>query len=121
MSRSFKHLTITLLISIVPLFQASFVQAEEEYIRHLDLTVIESVEGDVTIIKIGRHSPFRRYSWFRVGDVIEEVNGVKSTVYVLHSLSSEPPRIKYRRGLEMSAIRQIGLEKTVYGRPLYVK
>lgn len=123
MSRSTQHfiLITTLLASFIVFFQISYVHAEEEYIRNLDLTVVERDEGNVAILKIGRHSPFRRYSWFRVGDVIEEVNGVKSTVYVLHALTNESPKIKYKRGVGLSIIRQIGLEKNIYDIPLYVR
>lgn len=111
----------TLLATFIAFFPLYCAHAEEEYIRNLDLTVVERDEGDVAILKIGRHSPFRRYSWFRVGDVIEEVNGVKSTVYVLHALTNETPKIKYRRGIEFSTIRQIGLETNIYDIPLYMR
>ncbi len=123
MRRSTQHfiLITTLLASFIAFFPISYAHAEEEYISNLDLTVVEHDEGNVAIMKIGRYSPFRRYSWFRVGDVIEEVNGVKSTAYALHALTNESPKIKYRRGVGLSTMRQIGLEKNIYDIPLYVR
>lgn len=95
--------------------------AVEEYIKILDITVIEQDEGEVAIIKIGRFSPLRRYSWFRVGDIIETVDGIKTTVYSLLAINeNQGPHIKYRRGADLEAERQISLEKPIYDRPLYV-
>ena len=87
---------------------------EESYIHKLDLTVANQY-GEVEITKIGLFSPFRRYSWFRVGDIIETINGKKTTVLVLSALKeNSTPWVKYRRGSETSEI-QIGLEKTIFG------
>ena len=97
--------------------QAVWMEREmaQDYIYSLDLTVVENDLGDIKIVKIGYYSPFRRYSWFRVGDVIEEVNGERTTLYSLSSLSKhETPWIKYRRGPEVSE-KQIGLETSVFG------
>ncbi len=95
--------------------------AFEEYIKILDITVVEQDEGEVTILKIGRFSPLRRYSWFRVGDIIESVDGIKTTVYSLLAINeNQGPHIKYRRGTDLEAERQISLEKPVYDIPLYV-
>ena len=106
---------------VVPLLMASNAYAEREYIETLDITVVEHGDGAVVILAIGRHSPFRRYSWFRVGDVIETVDGVKTTVYVLNSLrESQDPLIKFRRGVDLSTERQIGLERSIYGLPPYL-
>ena len=103
------------------LLSASIAYAESEYIKALDITVIEQEEGNVAILQIGRYSPFRRYSWFRAGDVIESVNGVKTTVYVLNSLQKDQdPHVKYRRGDNVSAERQISLEISIYGLPPYL-
>ncbi len=57
-----------------------------EYIKHLDIVVDTSKDGSVSIVKIGRWSPFRRYPWFRLGDTILEVEGKKASLSVLHSL-----------------------------------
>lgn len=93
---------------------------ESDYIYSLDLTVMRSDDGDVKIVKIGFFSPFRRYSWFRVGDVIETVNGRRTTVYALSNLNqNETPWIKYRRGLVVSEL-QIGLEKVIYSQSYYL-
>lgn len=94
---------------------------DKEYIKTLDITVVEYNEGAVAILQIGRYSPFRRYSWFRIGDIIETVDGVKTTVYVLNSLQkNQDPHIKYRRGVDIPAERQISLEMPVYDRPPYL-
>jgi len=91
---------------------------EESYIHKLDLTVANQY-GEVEITKIGLFSPFRRYSWFRVGDVIEAINGKKTTVLGLSELKeNSTPWVKYRRGSETSEI-QIGLEKTIFGQHDY--
>lgn len=93
----------------------------KEYIKTLDITVVEYNEGAVGILQIGRYSPFRRYSWFRIGDIIETVDGVKTTVYVLNSLQkNQDPYIKYKRGVDIPAERQISLEMSVYDRPPYL-
>ena len=106
---------------VLPLLLASNTYADNEYIKALDITVAEQNEGSVVILQIGRYSPFRRYSWFRAGDVIETVNGVKTTVYVLNSLQkNQDPYIKYRRGVNISAERQISLEMSIYGLPPYL-
>ena len=72
---------------------------DQGYIPSLHLTVTENDRGDIEIVKTGIYSPFRRYSWFRVGDMIEIINGERTSVLVLHSLRyHETPWIKYRRG-----------------------
>lgn len=109
------------LVVVTAFLSTPQVYANEEYIKALDITVLERDEGDVVILKIGRFSPFRRYSWFRAGDVIENVDGVKTTIYVLHALhSNQDPHIKYRRDNGLTAMRQISLEKPVYGPPAYI-
>ncbi len=93
---------------------------DKDYIHSLDLTVMKNDSGDIEIVKIGYYSPFRRYSFFRVGDVIETVNGERTTIFALSSLGDyETPWIKYRRGNDIAEL-QIGLEKTVYGPPDYL-
>ena len=54
-----------------------------EYIWFLGITVAENHNGNINIIDIRRHGPFRRYSWFHVRDVIEAVNGKKVNVFEL--------------------------------------
>ncbi|KMP12542.1 hypothetical protein UZ36_00285 [Candidatus Nitromaritima sp. SCGC AAA799-C22] len=129
-SKSIRKTPAHLLVVLVSVFLLNFGAAhaeneiffdepgmEQEYIHTLDLTVIESDRGDIQIAKIGYYSPFRRYSWFRVGDVIESVNGEKTTLITLYGLAeNETPWIKYRRGFEVSE-KQIGLEKVMYGPP----
>ncbi len=67
---------------------------------------MENDRGDIEIVKTGIYSPFRRYSWFRVGDMIEIINGEKTSVLVLHSLRyHETPWIKYRRGNDISKLQ----------------
>lgn len=106
---------------VMPLMLVSKAYADNEYIKALDITVAEQDRGGVVILEIGKYSPFRRYSWFRVGDVLETVDGVKTSVYVLNSLQkNQDPHIKYRRGVNISAERQIGLEQPIYGPPSYV-
>ncbi|GEM_PF-3373523 len=96
------------------------VDIKPDYIYSLDLTVAENDSEDIEIIKIGLYSPFRRYSWFRVGDVIESINGINATINELSSLRDyETPWIKFRRGHDVSEV-QIGLEKTMYRPPAYL-
>lgn len=91
-----------------------------EYIQALDITVAETPSGDIDIIHIGRYGPFRRYSWFRVGDVIEAVDGKKVSIFDLQGIDrSQTPVIRYRRG-QYTAERQISLERTLYGYPPFV-
>ncbi len=93
---------------------------QKEYIRVLDITVLENESGEIRIADIGRYSPFRRYSWFRVGDVIERVDGVRTSIFRLNSLNNyQLLWVKYRRGPK-SVKRQISLELSVYGLPPYV-
>ena len=94
--------------------EAAWSQYQHGYIYNLDLTVKEDEVGKYEIVKIGYYSPFRRYSWFRPGDVIEAVNGEKTTLCVLSGLDkNQTPWIKYRRGATVSE-KQIGLEMTVF-------
>ncbi len=87
----------------------------KEYIFKLDLTVLEKINGDIEINKIGPRSPFRRYSWFRVGDVIEEVNNQKASIFLLTTLNHDQLAwIKYRRKLVIEK-KQIDLKLSVYG------
>ena len=96
-------------------------EAYDEYIKSLDITVTENEEGNVAIVNIGRYSPFRRYSWFRVGDVIETVDGVKTSIFVLVALqNNQTPHIKFKRSNDNSAERQISLINPVYGVPDYI-
>ncbi|MBI5427711.1 MAG: hypothetical protein HZA02_05445 [Nitrospinae bacterium] len=89
-----------------------------EYIKTLDITVEENAESEVVIVNIGRYSPFRRYSWFRAGDVIESVDNAKATIWGLNALTnSQEPRITYRRGAHGISAVQISLEKSFYGLP----
>ena len=90
---------------------------KEEYISHLDLLVCENNEGKVEIVKIGRLSPFRKYSWFRVGDLIEEVEGQAASVILLHSTYGNLQAwIKFRRG-GLSRKIQMPLTLSIYGLP----
>lgn len=120
--KTLKHIVVCLTIVIVSLLlQAAPVYAEAEYITVLDITVFERADGDVAILQIGRYSPFRRYSWFRVGDVIVEVNGIKTTTFVLNTLhKNQEPYIKFKRGADAIAERQISLGQPVYGLPPYL-
>ncbi len=110
------------------LFLAPFPSAGEglsfehhEYIKALDLTVEENAESEVVIVAIGRYSPFRRYSWFREGDVIESVDNEKATIWGLNALTnSQDPRIAYRRGEHEVSVVQISLEKSFYGLPGWI-
>ena len=117
-----KNSIISLIVAIaIPLLLMVPKTEAGEYIKSLDITVIESSEGDVAIQEIGRHSPFRRYSWFRIGDVIQEVDGIKTSIYVLVALqNNQTPHIKYKRSGDLSAERQISLVKSVYGVPDFV-
>ncbi|MFQ5672476.1 MAG: hypothetical protein ACE5G9_05225 [Nitrospinales bacterium] len=91
-----------------------------EYIKVLDITVAENRQGDINIVRIGRYGPFKRYSWFRVGDVIEAVDGKKVSIFDLQGIDqSQTPFIRYRRGRQ-TAERQISLERTLYGYPPFV-
>ena len=91
-----------------------------EYIFKLDLTVLKKINGDIEIIEIGRVSPFRRYSWFRAGDVIEEVNNQKASLFLLTTLNHDQIAwIKYRRRSVVQK-KQIDLKVSVYGRPPYL-
>ena len=94
--------------------EAAWLQYQNGYIYNLDLTVREDEVGKYQIVKIGYYSPFRRYSWFRPGDIIEAVNGEEATLCVLSRLDkNQTPWIKYRRGATVSE-KQIGLEITVF-------
>lgn len=113
-----KCLTIVI---VTLLFQALPVHAEAEYITVLDITVVEHENGNVAILQIGRYSPFRRYSWFRAGDIIVEINGIKTTTFILNSLDKKnEPFIKFKRGADPEAERQISLRQPVFGLPPYL-
>lgn len=110
---------ITIIITL--LFQSTPVYAEAEYITVLDITVVEHENGNVAILQIGRYSPFRRYSWFRAGDIIVEINGIKTTTFILNALDRKnEPFIKYKRGADPVAERQISLRQPVFGLPPYL-
>ena len=94
--------------------------SKTEYISGLDLFVVEKIDGDIQINKIGMLSPFRRYSWFRVGDVIEEVNNKRVSIDLLNNLhNNQIAWIKYRRRLVVEK-KQIDLKLSVYGYPPHI-
>lgn len=92
-------------------------KGSSEYIWVLDINVTTNDNGEVMITKIGRFGPFRRYSWFRVGDVIEAVDGSKPSIFDLQMIDRKRlPKIRFRRGTERGE-RQISLERSYYGYP----
>ncbi|MBT3365688.1 MAG: hypothetical protein HN472_14400 [Nitrospina sp.] len=91
-----------------------------EYIRHLDIIVNEDESGSISIVKIGRWSPFRRYPWFRAGDTIDEVEEKKASLISLRSLiRNQDAWISYTRG-EYSHRVQINLKLNFFGLPPWV-
>lgn len=93
---------------------------ETEYIAVLDLTIWENENGEIQITQIGRYSPFRRYSWFRAGDVILSLNGREPSIFSLNSLSNDQSlSVKFKRDGFVGE-REISLELSVYGLPPYI-
>ena len=120
--RTLKLIVKCLITTIITLlFQVTPIYAETEYITVLDITVVEHDNGNVAILQIGRYSPFRKYSWFRAGDVIVEINGIKTTTFALNALDKKhEPFIKFQRGTDPIVERQISLRQSVYGLPPYL-
>lgn len=110
-------------LALVLVFQAMPVYALDrvEYVWILDITVDQGNNGEITIAAIGRYGPFRRYSWFRIGDVIEAVDGVRvASIFDLLSIHREQdPFIRYRRGVDVEE-KQISLERSIYGAPPFL-
>lgn len=111
-------LGLVLFLALLPRVGHAFERVE--YIKVLDITVAKDISGDIKIVNIGRHGPFRRYSWFRVGDVIEAIDGVKTGILELREIDrKQDPKIRFRRGMRVVE-RQISLETILYGDPPYL-
>ncbi len=121
-------LTTTILSLIALLFMVGTSSAHNhhnmleypgEYIRHLDIVVDENEDGNITIVKIGKWSPFRRYPWFRAGDTIDKVEGKKASLFILHSLlPNQDAWITYTRDISHKV--QINLTLISFGTPPWV-
>jgi hypothetical protein len=94
----------------------NMLQYSGEYIQHLNIVVDEDKHGSITIVKIGKWSPFRRYPWFRKGDTIDKVEGKKANLLVLRSLiPNQDVWITYTR--DESFRVQINLTPIFFGSP----
>jgi len=96
-------------------------EEEIRYIPTLDLEVTQTLDGKIEIVRIGPYSPFRKYCLFRIGDIIETVDGQETTLFLLYALGNEQnPRIQFNRKGLFTDVVQISLRLSIYGKPAWL-
>ena len=105
----------------MPLNQNSF-GLETVEIKTLGISVSENTQGSLTLVRITQTPPFRRYSFFTVGDLIQKIDHEDSSIFGLESLqeTDEPFITFYSMRLQRQVRVQIKLNHSLYPKPPYV-